>query len=210
MRALADRVRAVLALLGPLGAGSRVLLLRLIDRFGWKSVGGAVLVAVFAAVRYRTWIAWMLAAWAVAAWMHAPTEEADEEAGEQPSESAGDPLVMVLWQLIGEARGVHLKTLAEYLHAAAPEQPIDRATVRAHLAARGIPVRASVRDAADRVNEGVHRADLQAWQEALSPTDPDPISEGRSSPVATAVTCDVADAPTGVATPRFPLRKILS
>ncbi|MER5715739.1 hypothetical protein [Streptomyces sp. NPDC002132] len=213
MTAVADRVRAVLALLGPLGAGSRVLLWRLIARFGWKMVGLGALVCVFAAVRYRTWIAWMLAAWCLAAWMHTPDKaagDADDTAGEEPAETVADPLPAVLWTLIGEAPGVHLKAVAEHLHAAAPEQAVDRAAVRAHLAARQIPVRASVRDASGRVNEGVHRDDLRAWQEALSPAAPDPAPGPCSSPVATAVTCDVADAPTGVATPRSPLRRLLS
>lgn len=210
IRRLADQVRAVLSLLGPLSAGSRVLLLRLLGRFGWKAVGLGALVCVFAAVRYRTWIAWMLTAWCVAAWMCAPADGADEEAGEQPTDAAADPLPDVLWTLIGDAPGTHIRTIAEHLQAAAPEQPVDRAAVRAHLAARGIPVRASVRDAAGRVNEGVHRDDLRGWQEGLSPAGADTPPGPRSSAVATPVTCDVADAATGVATPRSPLRRLLS
>jgi hypothetical protein len=203
IRRLADRVRAGLALLGPLGAGSRVFLLRLVGRFGWKVVGAGLLAAVYVAVRFRTWIVWMLLAWAVAAWMHAPgtPDEQREQAGEEPP---ADPLVAILWHLIGDAPGTHLKTVTERLQKAAPEEDIDRAAVRAKLAARGIPVKPSVRDAAGRVNEGVHRADLQAWQAASSPPAVAPVPEARSKPVATPLTCDVADAATAVATPLTP------
>ncbi|CAM5250403.1 hypothetical protein SGLAM104S_01616 [Streptomyces glaucescens] len=203
IRHLADRVRAALALIGPLGAGSRVLLLRLIGRFGWKTVLAGAVFAVFALFRYRTAIGWILAAWCAAAWMHAP-KEPDEERGEATAEPVADPLPAVLWQLIGDAPGVHLKTVAGHLHAAAPEEGIDRASVRAALAARGIPIRASVRGADGRVNEGVHRADLEAWQQALPAPSTPPLSKTRSSPVATPLTSDVATPPTGVATPPTP------
>jgi hypothetical protein len=196
----ADKVRAVLALLGPLGAGSRILLLRLIGRFGWKTVIGAGAITVFALFRYRTAIGWVLAAWCAAAWMHAPKTD-DEQGGAAPAEQPVDPLPVVLWQLIGDAPGVHLKTVAEHLHAAAPGEGIDRAAVRASLAARGIPIRASVRDTHGRVNEGIHRDDLKAWEQSLPTPLPVPLPKGRSKPVATPLTCDVADPATAVATP---------
>lgn len=213
MRYLADRVRAVLALLGPLGAGFRTLLLRLVSRFGWKTVLITAAVLLYAANRYRTWIPYGLAIACAAAWMHAPDEaetEAGEQPAEQPEETPADPLPGLLWKLIGEAPGTHLKTLTEHLNTAAPQAGFDRAAVRAALTARGIPVRPSVRDVAGRVNEGVHRDDLEAWQQSLSPTAPKALPEARSEPVATAVTCDVADAPTGVATALSPLRRLLS
>lgn len=207
VRRAADRVRALLALLGPLDAGSRVLLLRLLGRFGWKAVVGGAAIVVYAAVRYRTWIAWMLLVWCAAAWMHTPataTEAAEEQLDEAGKQPPIDPLPWLMWKHIGEAPGVHVKTLAELLQAAAPEETVDRAAVRAKLAARGIPVRPSVRDAAGRVNEGVHRDDLKAWEEARFPAPPVPLSKARSSPVATALTSDVANPPTGVATPPTP------
>lgn len=200
MARLADRVRAALALLGPLGAGLRVLLLRLIGRFGWKAVliGGAVL--LYTANRYRTWIPYGLALACAAAWMHVPDED-EKEAGESAAEATNqepevtsvDPLPSLLWKLIGEAPGAHVKALTEHLNAAAPGASFDRPAVRAALAARGIPIRPSVRDVAGRVNEGVHRDDLEAWEKALSPAAPKALPEARSEPVATAVTCDVAE-----------------
>lgn len=191
-------------------------------RFGTGAAWGVHVVAVWAIGFYGGWAAaGIVTVWLLAVLLFVPREhlerlaariekrspEEDQEAGE---ERPGEPLAAVLWQLIGDAPGTHLKTLAEHLQAAAPEQPVDRAAVRAKLGALGIPVRASVRDAAGRVNEGVHRGDLQAWAEALSPTGPGTPPGPRSGPVATPVTCDVADAPTDVATPRPRLRRLLS
>lgn len=194
-------------------------------RFGVNTAWGVHIVAVWAVAFYRGWIAagvalvWLFAALAfvprehlerLAARIENPGPDEDQEAGEGAhSEPLSVPLVVVLWKLIGDAPGAHLKTLAEHLQAAAPGQPVDRAAVRAKLAALGIPVRTSVRDAAGRVNEGVHRADLQAWEKAPSPAVTDTPSEARSEPVATPVTCDVGKQSTTVGTPRSGLRRLL-
>lgn len=206
VRRAANGVRAVLALLGPLGAGSRVLMLRLLVRFGWVPVAAGVGVVAYSVNRYRTWIVWILLAWCVAAWMHAPdpgpqaAEEQLDEAGEEPT---AHPIPGLLWDLMGDAPGVHLKTLTERLQVAAPGMALNRAVVRTELAALGIPVRASVRDAAGRVNEGVHRDDLTAWEATATPTA-ETTPKARSKPVATALTSDVANTATGVATPPTP------
>lgn len=200
----ADKVRALLPLLGSLGAGSRILLLRLAARLGWKGTLAALVVAGYAVARYRTAFAWMLAAWCVAAWMHAPDREEQPaaEAGEQPPvETPTDPLPSLLWDLIGEAPGVHVKGIVEHLHETGRDPTCQPADVRAALGRRGIPVRASVRDAAGRVNQGVHRDDLTTWEQALSPAAPAPLSKARSNPATTPLTSGVADAATTVATP---------
>jgi hypothetical protein len=108
--------------------------------------------------------------------------EASAEAVEEaPAEAPADPLVALMWQLISDASGVHLKTLTEVL-AAAPVKDGNRAPskadVEASLKARGIPLRDSVRDTRGKVNRGVHRDDLKAWEEARSPaeTAPPPTS----------------------------------
>jgi hypothetical protein len=208
---IADRIRVMLALLGPLGAGSRVLLDRLLGRFGWKTAGGGLAGAVYVVFRYPMAIGWMALAWCVAAWMHAPAttndepEEGDEEAGEQPpAETLADPLPGILNILMGEAPGVHLKAVVQHLHEEGLDTACTTADVTAALDRRGIPIRASVRDAAGRVNRGVHRDDLKAWIGARSPAAPVPLSKQCSSAATTALTCDVAAAPTGVATPATP------
>ncbi|MGW0015504.1 hypothetical protein ACWDVX_37870 [Streptomyces tendae] len=204
---VADKVRALLPLLGPLGAGSRILLLRLAARLGWKGTLAVLVVAGYAVARYRPAFAWMLAAWCVAAWMHAPDREEQpaEGAGEQPPvEAPADPLPAILWDLIGEAPGVHVKGIVAHLHETGQDPTCQPADVRAALGRRGIRVRASVRDAAGRVNQGVHRDDLTAWEQALSPAAPAPLSKVRSNPATTPLTSGVADAATTVATPPTP------
>ncbi|BCM70882.1 hypothetical protein EASAB2608_06216 [Streptomyces sp. EAS-AB2608] len=204
IRPVADRVRAVLALLGPVGAGSHVLLLRLVGRFGWKPVAVGGLAVVYVAARYRSWVIWLVIGWCAAALLHAPkagSESADQAEEDPPAEPPEDPLPGILQALIGDAPGVHLKTVVHHLHQEGLDTTCTTADVTAALDRRQIPVRASVRDAAGRVNRGVHRDDLQAWLEARSPTALAPLSKARSNPATTAVTCDVADAATDVATP---------
>ena len=204
MRTLADRVRAVLALVGPVGAGSRVLLLRLLGRYGWKAVGIGALAVVYVAVRYRTWVIWLIVGWSVAALVHAPKdggEVVEQEEEELPAEAPADPLPGILQALIDEAPGVHLKTVVQHLHDSGQDTTCTTADVTAALDRRRIPIRASVRDATGRVNRGVHRDDLEAWIEARFPTAPVPLSKARSSAATTAATSDVAEAATDVATP---------
>jgi len=207
IRRLVDTVRAVLALLGPLGAGSRVLLLRLIGRFGWKAVFAGGAITVFALFRYRTVFGWVLVVWCAAAWMHAPSddEEQPEEAGEEePAVEPEDPFPGMVWDLIGDAPGVHIKQVVQWLHETGLDTACTAADVTAGLTRRQIPIRPSVRSADGRVNKGVHRDDLEEWLQARSPALPVPLSKTRSSPATTALTSGVADAPTGVATPPAP------
>ncbi len=197
--------RTLAGLVDPLAAGMRVLLLRLVARFGWKAVLIGAAVLVYAAARYRTWIWAGVAVLCAAAWAHAPgpveelPDEADDEpqdeGEEPPTEAPVDPLPALLWELIGEAPGVHLKTVVAHLHQTGLDTACDRAAVRAALGRREIPVRGSVRGADGRVNEGVHRADLKAWEEARSPTAPMDTPETRSSFVATALTSEKEPSP---------------
>ncbi|MFF9123179.1 hypothetical protein ACF09J_07755 [Streptomyces sp. NPDC014889] len=141
-------------------------------------------VAIWAAAHYSQWVTWAMVialAAAVVTFMpassidrivdrferrHAPTatEPDAPEAEEEPQQPA-DPLTTLLWQLIGDAPGVHLKTLVKVLAEAATRQgrpAPTRAHVEAELEARRIPLRPSVRDARGKVNRGVHRDDLAA------------------------------------------------
>jgi hypothetical protein len=207
IRRLADQVRGLLPLLGQLGAGSRALLLRLISRFGWRAVLVGAAITVFAVVRYRHAFGWLLAAWCIAAWMHAPSgdEEQPAEAGEKAApEAPADPFPGMVRDLIGDAPGVHIKTVVAWLHETGLDTACTAADVTAGLTRRQIPIRSSVRDADGRVNKGVHRDDLEEWLEAHSPTAPADALKGRSNAVATALTSGVADAATAVATPPTP------
>ncbi|MEV6504814.1 hypothetical protein AB0M61_01665 [Streptomyces sp. NPDC051642] len=193
-------------------------------RFGITTSWTVHVVAAWAFFYYGAWVAAGIAAgWSLAVLAFVPREHLDRvtaaverlhmrRPGTAPNggdEPLVDPVVTLLWKLIGDAPGTHLKTLTAHLQEAAPEQPLNKAAVRAHLLALQIPVKPSVRDAAGRVNEGVHRDDLKAWQQALPSTVSGTPSEARSSPVATAVTCDVGKRRTVVATPLSALRRLL-
>ncbi|MDX3645310.1 hypothetical protein [Streptomyces sp. MB09-02B] len=167
MRALADRVRAVLALTGPLGDGFRILLLRLIARFGWKTVLIAAAVLLYAANRYRTWIPYGLAVACTAAWMHAPKEarhddeeDDDEPTGEEPAGPDPQDVTDLVRDLIGDDRGILLTALRQPLQAA------DTRAVREVLSEAGIRVRDGVRTAGGN-GPGVHRHDLPPLPPAL-------------------------------------------
>lgn len=81
----------------------------------------------------------------------APTPTAEEGLVDVPA----DELTDLVRDLLAGAPGVHLSTLANALG-----DGWTTTTVRAVLAAHGIRVRPSVRDAARRVSPGVHRDDL--------------------------------------------------
>jgi hypothetical protein len=195
-------------------------------RFGTGTAWASHGIALWAIGHYGGWTAFTLVTgYLLAVLLFIPREHLEraatavEQLGDRRQQLGGEdaastgeepllhPIVTVLWELIADAPGVHLKTLAKHLQAAAPEQPVDRAQVRAKLAALSIPVRGSVRDATGRVNEGVHRADLTAWQQALPRAAPGAPSEARSGPVATPVTCDVGNRSGGVATPLSRIRR---
>lgn len=157
---LMDRVRAALGLLGPLRAGFRVLLLRLVERFGWKAVLIAAAVLLYAADRYRKWIAVGALLLCAVAWMHAPKQgaaPADGPAGEEPDDTEPEPgeegLADLIRGLVGDDRGILLTALRQPLQAA------DTRAVRGLLAGAGIRVREGVRTEAGN-GPGVHRDDV--------------------------------------------------
>lgn len=101
-----------------------------------------------------------------------PTKPSAQAAAAPAKQPPTDPLIDLLWRLIGDAPGVHLKTLTETLAATqqgSGEAP-SRAAVEAALTARHITLRPSVRDTRDKVNRGVHREDLTAALPLPSPT----------------------------------------
>jgi hypothetical protein len=194
-------------------------------RFGSTTTAIVHVLAVFSIYYYDALTAaGIILVWLAAALLFVPKEDLDRfssrlerrssdvtaEAPEAVEEGVLDPVVPLLWRLIADAPGTHLKTLTADLKKATPDQPLDKAAVRGHLAALNIPLRGSVRDTAGKVNEGVHRDDLKAWQEALPPTAPGTPPGPRSDPVATPVTCGVEKRRAPVATPLPRLRRLLS
>lgn len=174
---LADRVRVVLALAGPLGAGSRVLLLRLIDRFGWKTVGAGAVLAVYAAARYRTWIVWGIVLWCAAAWMHTPKPDAEEVREQPPPAPDIEAVRQLLLEVMGDADGVHLKTVLAYLQEHGQWEGKEVADLRKHLELLGVPVEPKLK-VGGVPTRGVRRAAL----EALSPAAETEASPDESLP----------------------------
>lgn len=174
-------------------------------RIGTGPAWGVHGVAGYAAVNYNAWVTGgVTSVFVVLAFVFAPRDaleraaarlEARDKARHHPPQTApdsapetpGDPLVALLWQLIADAPGTHLKTLTHTIAQGALKQGAPaptKADVEAALTARGIPLRPSVRDTRGKVNRGVHREDLTAWQETTSPTD--------GAPPATAPVADVS------------------
>ncbi|MFD8700968.1 hypothetical protein [Kitasatospora purpeofusca] len=190
--AAAARGPVVTGLLGP-GAW---LAARLGTGWAWGVHG----VGVWAITYYGGWAAVAVTAvWVFAVLLFVPREHLDritnrleqgtpreDEPVEDtpPADAFVDPLPGILWELIGDASGVHHKSVGRHLHDSGLDTACDRPAVRAALTRRGITVKGSVREADGRVNEGVHRADLQAWQETRSPAANTPVADARSGPVA--------------------------
>lgn len=136
---------------------------------GWVRLGVAVVLVVGPALFIPAEITARLAA-RIERGRTTPGEQGTPPA----AEACADPLVTVLWTLIGDAPGVHLKTLTETLAQGAEKDGLpvpSRADVQASLEARGIALRPSVRDARGAVNRGVHREDLTAALQAPSPPE---------------------------------------
>lgn len=177
IRRLADRVRAWLAVLGPLGEGSIVLMLRLLTRFGWMPVAVGVGVVACAVNRYRTWIVWILLVWCAAAWMHAPAEAdepRDEPAGETPTGPDPQDVLDLVRDLIGDDRGVLLTGLRQ------PFRVADTRAVREVLAAADIRVREGVRTGRGN-GPGVHRDDVPPVSPTLDPPSGRPVVAGEAT-----------------------------
>ncbi|MFF3497394.1 hypothetical protein ACFYWS_39385 [Streptomyces sp. NPDC002795] len=175
---LAARTRALLDLLARLGPGSQALLLRLIGRFGWGPVLCAAVVTVYAAARYRTWIAWGVLAWCAVAWAHAPNETPaeDDEQDAEEAPVAPDPadITDVVRDVIGPGRGALLTALVGPLGVA------DTKAVRELLAAADIPLRPGVRTPGGN-GPGVHTDDMPTPRPALDDADVGVVAAGETA-----------------------------
>ncbi|MFD3717259.1 hypothetical protein [Streptomyces sp. NPDC058674] len=126
---LADWVRASG---GPAGLAGRLLLV----------LGAGLL--VWRAARLWPALLWLaVPAWCVAAWRAVPPVP-DEPLGEDidgpPATPPGDAIRALLWQLIGDAPGVHLNTVLAHLQEHGHHPTWKVADLRQHLERHGIPV----------------------------------------------------------------------
>jgi len=150
-------------------------------RFGMSTAWGVHVVAVWAVAYYRGWIAaGVLMAWLLAVLTFVPREHLDRWSGriekrdtpppaEAPQPAVGDGgrdrIIALLYHLLGDAPGLHLRTVLAYLQEHGQWEGREVADLRQHLEALGIPVRPKVK-VGGTPTRGVLKADL----DALSPT----------------------------------------
>lgn len=182
---------------GAIAAGVRGWLTWCSTRIGAGWTYALHLVAIWAACHYSAWVTWCIViGLAVAINLFIPHEPLERlvarieglgrnkpagSPGEDSQQPPTDPLPALMWRLIADAPGVHLKTLTHVLGQAAEEEGTEapsKAAVEQALTTRGIPLRDSVRDTRNKVNRGVHREDLAAWATAPPPTPRDAPAAG--------------------------------
>lgn len=127
-RHVAGAVRWVCASSGPAGRAGRVVALLVAVLLVWRAA--------------RLWPAllWLaVPVWVVASWWAAPPAP-KPPAEEAPLAPPVDAIRALLWQLIGDEKGVHLSTVLAHLHEHGHHRSWKVADLRRHLERHGIPV----------------------------------------------------------------------
>ncbi|WP_430376712.1 hypothetical protein [Streptomyces sp. B1-3] len=149
----------------------------------------AIVWSVFRASTASMW--GFTALWCVAAWRAArPAQEKSE--GKEPALHPDD-LADLLWELVGDRKGVHLAQVAQQL-AKETGRTWSVKDVRQLLEAAGIPTRHSVRVPGLGVAVGVHRQDIPG-SPSPAPQSPSPggVEQQVNPATATATTPYVRD-----------------
>lgn len=132
-------------------------LLGTVGRFGGTVFGASM---AWTAVQASPGLMWVAAGgWCIAAYRaeEEPDEGDDEEDGE-PDPVTTDEFIELLHDALGDAKGVHLSTLAERLADLEPGRRWDTAAVRQLATDAGVPVTDSVR-VGGSVSTGIKRKD---------------------------------------------------
>ena len=152
---------------------------------GWAV--GVHVVAVWAPFYYGGWAALLVpAAWLLAVLAFVPRERLDHLAAaierrfsgppdaspSAPAGPSGEAIRTLLYDLIGEGRGVHLRTVLAHLQEHGQWEGKEVADLRRHLEALRIPVRPKVK-VDGTPTRGVLKADLDALP-PLGETAPSP------------------------------------
>ena len=117
---------------GPAGLVGRLLLLLIAGLLLWR------IARLWPALLWVAVPAWCVAAWRAA--LPAPAEPFEEEADEAPAVLPADAIRALLWQLIGDAPGVHLRDVLAHLQEQGHHPSWKVADLRRHLERHGIPV----------------------------------------------------------------------
>lgn len=118
------------------------------DLTGWTAaLGSWVRITILAAAAYGLWrfaracpwLLWIAAAWWIRCSWKAdrPVEQPEEE---PPGPDPADTIRALLWQLIGDAPGVHLRDVLAYLQKEGHHPTWTVADLRRHLELHGIPI----------------------------------------------------------------------
>ncbi|MFF3357128.1 hypothetical protein ACFYWN_31810 [Streptomyces sp. NPDC002917] len=141
------------------GAGNFVI------RLVFLAIPVGILWGLLSTSRTVMWI--LVTIWAIAAWravQPAQGSKAGKEFDLHP-----DDLVDLLWELVGERKGVHLAQVAAQLTEESEGHSWSITDARVLLEAAGIPTRHSVRVAGLGVAVGVHRQDIPPTPSPTSP-----------------------------------------
>ncbi|WP_307663299.1 hypothetical protein [Streptomyces sp. V1I1] len=139
----------------------------------WILLGlvGSVAVTALSVHRWLMWIALGVGLFVAHQAGRSPEADAEPDDDEQPEEWHPDDVIELVWELVGDRKGVHLSTLRTELEAetARAWTPAD---VRALLASAGVPVRDGVRVRGVGNTTGVHRDDLPPLPSPAPPPGP--------------------------------------
>lgn len=178
LRRAAERLVRGCALVVPRRTAAAAAWVRAAEGFAGRLIRVGMLlsavVLVWRAVRLWPGLLWVaVPALLVAAWRAAPApvEEASEE---PPAAPPADAIRALLWQLIGDAPGVHLRTVLAHLQKHGHHPDWGVADLRRHLERHGIPVEPKLK-LAGTPTRGVRR-------EALG--TPPPAADRAPSPAA--------------------------
>ncbi len=157
-------------------------------RFGMSTAWAVHAVAVWAIGFYSGWVAaGVITVWVFAALLFVPRERLDQLAQRleqhglhrhaMPLPKAAEPggrdgVLLLLYTVLGDAPGVHLRTVLAYLHEHGQWEGKTVADLRQHLEALHIPVRPKVK-VDGTPTRGVLKADLDALP-PLTETPPSP------------------------------------
>lgn len=156
-RYVAGSARWVCASSGPAGRAGRTVLLLVAGLLVWRAA--------------RLWpgLLWLAApAWLVAAWRATP-DPPEDPVKEAPAVPPANAIRALLWQLIGDAPGIHLRDVLAHLHKHDHHPSWTVADLRRHLERHGIPVDPKLK-LAGTPTRGVRRDALGTPPPAAAPS----------------------------------------
>lgn len=135
------------------------------------AVAGSIAVTALSLHRWLMWIALGVGLFVAHQAGRSPEADTQPDDDEQPEEWHPDDVIELVWELVGDRKGVHLSTLRTALEAET-SRAWTPADVRALLASARVPVRDGVRVRGVGNTTGVHRDDLPPLPSPAPPPGP--------------------------------------